>query len=152
MGVRMADNTAKPTINWLQLAIGMIGALIVSAIGGGIGMYGTSLVQQKEQSEVRNTVAEVKTTVATLGGKIEALTVTVNATEKTAALVKNTLDEGIRQALSSQDRRITQLEERSARQADTIADQRVMMNALQAQVEAMRRASDVDLRSSPGRR
>jgi hypothetical protein len=120
---------------WQQFVMPIIAALITAIIGGGMAAYITVQLTQEK-------VSDLTRSMTTMNTKIEALTVSVNATEKTAALVKNTLDEGIRQTLASQGDRLSKVEERAGRLTDTVADQRILLNSLQSQVDGMRRASE----------
>jgi len=141
-GGRPRESYSRPH-GFQQFIMPIVSALLISGVGGGIAAYVTVQLNQ-------NQISALDKSMTTLNGKIEALTVSVNATEKTAALVKNTLDEGIRQTLTSQGDRLAKVEDRLGRLAETVADQRVLMNTLQSHVDSLRRASDVP--TTPGRR
>lgn len=126
----MTDGATQNVVRPWPIIVGAAVAMIFSSAGTAFVMvYKTA--EQVSELKIANAqqVSGLNAQIARLDGKIEALTTSVNNTEKTGALIKNTLDEGIRQQLAGHERRIILLEQL---------------------VDSLRRASDVP--TTPGRR
>src|SRR4030095_5441161 len=113
----MADRSAeKPA--WQEWLVGIVGALLVSAVVSGIGLYAAA-------EGNRTQIKTLSDSVNGPGRKVEKISGQVAGTEQAVGILANTIERSIRETLAAQDRRISAAEARG----HALCDQRAPARA-----------------------
>jgi len=119
----MADQ--KP---WHPLAVNVIAVILSAGITAGASTVITANV-------TKDAVSKLEERAGRLESKVSEQTISLNK-------LQNKLDDSVTERLAAQERRAAASDDRANRMADTIYELRLAINTLQADLVAIRRASE----------
>lgn len=134
----MADTVVEKP-RWQEWLVGIVGALLVSAVVSGVGLYASSEVTKAQLKGVSDAVDKMALKVEKISGQVAG-------TESAIGILTNTLERSVREQMAAQDRRISASEARANELADQVGKLRETLAETRTEVTLLRRASEEELR------